>query len=668
MRVQIARVMALAVAASISSLSLLAQDECSTATALALGVNGPFDSTGSTVSAPAWGCSNVTGGDVWYSFTTPGLGGLLTIDTEGSVMSDTVLEIFDGCGGASVACDDDGGTGNLSSITFVAAGNTTYYARVGGYGGSFGVHNVNVAFSSPDECTGAIPVVDGPNGPFSNVGATTSVPASSCSSMNSDIWFVHQASCTGTLTVQTVSAGAGSLTDTVMEAWDACGGAVLGCDDDGGTGTMSLITIPVTAGSLYYFRVGDYGAAVSQGLINLSIVNAPSPGALNDACACAYPVVNGLNGPFDSTGSTVSAPSWPCLFIGASGGDVWYSYTMSACGDLTVDTNGSSFDTGLQVFDASGGCGNLVSLGCSDDISFPSNPQSLVTVTGLVTGQAIAIRVGGYNGAVGLHNVNVVETPVAQANDECVGAIPVALGMNGPFNNGCATSSAEAWACGGSGASHDVWYTFTAGLNSPHTFRTCGADFDTKIEIFDGVCGSLTSIGCNDDATSGPCGFPQSSLTVSLTNGVTYYVRVGGYNGANGTFPLEVVLGNGTGSISVTTPSLCTVPGLDLSVTGSPTIGGTVTTSLTGATGMPFVIMTLSLPAAGLPGCPCMTFASPGAPWIFGTSISVTVPANALFLGLPVQTQGIDLLTATGACGAYGVNSSFSDIYTILFN
>ena len=664
MRVQVARVMAVAVAASLSSFTLRAQDECATATPIVLGVNGPFDSTGSTLSAPAWTCGSGAAGDVWYSFTMPSIGGLLTIDTEGSVMSDTVLEVFDACGGTLVGCDDDSGTGFLSSLSFTAAGGVTYFARVHGWGGSFGVHNVNVGLVSPDECSGAIPVIAGVNGPFSNVGATTSAPGAACSTINSDLWFVFTASVTGQMTVFSDTAGAGSITDTVMEVWDSCGGTLLACDDDGGTGLYSQIVLPITQGTSYFIRCGDFGTAVNQGLFNLT-VSESAVGIQNEECVSAVALALGANGPSSNTGATLSLPSWPCGF--GINGDVWYSYTTTVCGDLVIDTLGSSFDTVLEVF--TGGCGALVSVGCNDDISFPSFPESSVTVNGVAPGQQYLVRVAGYNGANGSINLNVAET-VVFVNDDCAGAIPVALGMNGPFNNLCATNSPETWPCGLGG--NDVWFSFQANLTAPHTFRTCGGNYDSVIQLFDGACGTLVSLGCNDDSSVGPCSTPlpnrQSSVTASLTNGVTYLVRVGGFNGLRGTFPLEILLGNGAGSITMTTPSLCTVAGLDLSFAGSPTIGSSVTSTMSGHTGIPFSILTLGTSVAPFPTCPCVTFAGPGANWVFGSALTLTVPADASFLGLPVQAQGVDLLGTPAACNDFGLASAFTDIYTILIN
>jgi hypothetical protein len=119
-------------------------------------------------------------------------------------------------------------------------------------------------------------------------------------------------------------------------------------------------------------------------------------------------------------------------------------------------------------------------------------------------------------------------------NNDCSGSIPLLPGTNGPFSNVGSSTSAPAWACGA--GANDVWFDFSASGVGTVTIDTCGASFDTVLQVFTGNCGgSLVSIGCNDDA----CG-TASSLTLSVTPWVIYRVRVGGYNGATGSFPLHV--------------------------------------------------------------------------------------------------------------------------------
>jgi hypothetical protein len=129
----------------------------------------------------------------------------------------------------------------------------------------------------------------------------------------------------------------------------------------------------------------------------------PYPGGgtgvpVNDECANATPVINGVNGPFTSVGAFSSSPAWPC---GLSGADVWFRYSVGGSGTLQVDLcNQATWDTTLQIF--SGTCGNLVSLGCNDDFCSLRSSLSVPVTTGIYY-----IRVGGHNSATGAFSLNV---------------------------------------------------------------------------------------------------------------------------------------------------------------------------------------------------------------------------------------------------------------------
>ena len=119
------------------------------------------------------------------------------------------------------------------------------------------------------------------------------------------------------------------------------------------------------------------------------------------------------------------------------------------------------------------------------------------------------------------------------ANNECSAAIAVGNGIVGPHTNVGATTSSPGWPCASGG--NDVWFVYSAYQNGTLSVSTCGqATWDTAIEVFSGTCTSLTSLGCNDDTCS-----LQSTVTTPVTPG-TYYIRVGGYNGATGSFSLDI--------------------------------------------------------------------------------------------------------------------------------
>ena len=125
------------------------------------------------------------------------------------------------------------------------------------------------------------------------------------------------------------------------------------------------------------------------------------------------------------------------------------------------------------------------------------------------------------------------------ANDECVGAISVVNGVNGPYTTAGTTTSAPAWPC--ANGANDGWFRYVAGTNGTLSVSTCTlATWDTALQIFSGSCGSLTSLVCLDDSCS-----LQTTVSTAVTPGV-YYIRVGGFNGATGSFSLNISGPTGT--------------------------------------------------------------------------------------------------------------------------
>ena len=106
------------------------------------------------------------------------------------------------------------------------------------------------------------------------------------------------------------------------------------------------------------------------------------------------------------------------------------------------------------------------------------------------------------------------------------------------FDNSAATTGAEGQAeglCyvfGTSVVSNDVWFSWTANADGVAQISSCNqTSVDTKLAAYSGsACpANGSAIACNDDA----CGF-QSSLSFSVTNGSSYLLQVGVWDGGAG--------------------------------------------------------------------------------------------------------------------------------------
>ncbi len=96
-------------------------------------------------------CQANSNKDLWYDYLAS-CSATVTIDTEGSAQSDTVLSVWDACGGTEIACDDDSGTGLLSTLTINAVQGTHYWIRVASYSTYCGGLNLNIACPPQGAC------------------------------------------------------------------------------------------------------------------------------------------------------------------------------------------------------------------------------------------------------------------------------------------------------------------------------------------------------------------------------------------------------------------------------------------------------------------------------------------------------------------------------------
>ncbi|HET6205139.1 MAG TPA: hypothetical protein VFI25_20285 [Planctomycetota bacterium] len=126
--------------------------------------------------------------------------------------------------------------------------------------------------------------------------------------------------------------------------------------------------------------------------------------------------------------------------------------------------------------------------------------------------------------------------PAQPSNDECAGAIPVVDGTNPPDTNSGSTTSSPPWSCGA--GLNDVWYAYAASCTGIGTFSFCTgtANYDAVLEVFSGTCAAPNLLACNDDFCPGL----RSQVSVPVSAGSVYLVRVGGNNGEVGTFALSI--------------------------------------------------------------------------------------------------------------------------------
>ena len=131
------------------------------------------------------------------------------------------------------------------------------------------------------------------------------------------------------------------------------------------------------------------------------------------------------------------------------------------------------------------------------------------------------------------------------ANDDC--STPTIINLL-PYQDVQDTSSATdspndpTLHCIDSSAFNTVWYSYTAAAQSTINIDTLGSNYDTVLGVWQGNCGSLINIACNDDVGAGV----TSEVSFQAAAGVTYLIEVASYSSGGGsTSSLYVAEANG---------------------------------------------------------------------------------------------------------------------------
>ncbi len=533
------------------------------------------DVAGATIQS-GLGCSGGFGeDDVWFKFVATGNSAVVQVTPSASF--DAVIEVFDACGGNSIACIDNSfAQGGIESqeITGLNFGQT-YYIGVYDY-----------SFTPPLTTTFDICVFDVPPPCVVCPSATALQENEVCGSdanggCNMTVPFYEPISCGDTICgtvwadvtpafpfggrdtdwfVFTI-ASASNVSFTVNSGFTRLVGfidAALGCPVNNflafADGTTECDTTSVAAN----LQAGTYWAFVAPDVFTgypcggsksnytaILTCSAPAPPPANDSCQNAITVNCGDV----VTGSTVYATADAnATFCGTTpeAPGVWYMFA----GDGSIVTaslcNGTAYDSKLNVY--SGDCSTLLCVDGNDDFCGLASQISFPTTVGT----NYYILVNGYSVATGDFQLEIT-CAAPPVNDEPCGALQLALGSNGPYDNSNATSNPseptppatgfqtqDGW--GENGADNTLWFVFVAPASGRITIQSPG--FDSQLAIWDAAdCNAILNggailIGANDDdpdfiAHNGAM-FSSYVYTNCLMPGHTYYVQLDGYFGTVG--------------------------------------------------------------------------------------------------------------------------------------
>ncbi|MBK9336169.1 MAG: hypothetical protein IPM98_06130 [Lewinellaceae bacterium] len=281
----------------------------------------------------------------------------------------------------------------------------------------------------------------------------------------------------------------------------------------------------LTAGQTYYLRVFTLNNLVFSDF-NICI-GTPPPAPSNDECAGAITLTVNANlncGAVLSTSTSGGTPS-NVSTSGCSGSaddDVWFKFVATHTSHW-VYVEGEGEDMTVQTL--TGACNALSAVVCSS----PFSSSVVQQLSGLTIGQTYHVRVFTRSNLVYEDFSICIGTPsTAPANDLCANAIALIVNAGSTCSDtlnattsGATASNPAISGCSGT-ADDDVWFKFVA-TGTTHLIKITNATRGMAVQAFSGVCGTLVSLGCNNDHPFvGSVELPVSGLTV----GQTYFVRV----------------------------------------------------------------------------------------------------------------------------------------------
>ncbi|AUX30570.1 MULTISPECIES: MXAN_6577-like cysteine-rich protein [Sorangium] len=500
-------------------------------------------------------CDYTSSLDATYTFTAPETG--LYAFSARSAVSELLVEVLAGgtCTGDSLDCKF--GLGEATAVAEIEAGQT-----------------VLVAVASPVTAMRefTLDVFEAPACPGVNLGSTVPQTVTGNNEELPDVRAACFSSTSGGEATFGFTAprdglylfdATGSSFPVLLEVRrDGCAGEVVTCLD--GTFQPARAAVPLAAGDTAAIILDSYGDAGDYAL---------------EITEVACPIIDLGSTPQTVTGTTadfsdVLAPE--CGYFG--GPEATYLFTAPADALYTFDTEGSTFDTILDVRD--GSCSGR-SLKCNDNAD-PTGALTHSRLSVLLTaGQSVVVSVDSYE-ASGEYTLNVTQRdappcPLFDLGD----SVPQTVTGN---NEGYADILTPE--CG-AGPGGEATYAFTAPADGYYDIDTAGSTVETVLSVRDGGCRG-DEIACESDGRS-------SRAFVWLDAGQTVLISVEA-SGEGGDFTLNVSRFDAPGTCAA---PVALEPSVPLSTAGTTAEGRNVAESSCGGEDAPDAAYSFTAPEAG---------------------------------------------------------------------
>ena len=326
-----------------------------------------------------------------------------------------------------------------------------------------------------------------------------------------------------------------------------------GCDWSGGTLECSVVGL--APGNWTFVVEASNAAGTSPRSIPSNSVEIDSS---NDFFSGATELI-GLSGSTtaNSRFATIEDDE-PSLGIGYGGATLWFTHTPTSDGALTVNTQGSAFDTVLTAYRGTS-LTSLTRLAINDDYRFDGNYslQSQVTFT-VTAGTTYYLRVHSWGSARGdlVLNWDLAASCTTRAvpNDDFCAAFAFSGDSESDTVN--ITDATVEFGEPGEGE-RSVWYRHTPNADGTLNLSRAGTTIASTLEVYTGA--DLTSL-VPVSGSSSISDTSAESATFEVEERTTYFIRHASRNDETGSVTTE---------FAFTPTPVLTVPGRPSSVSAS---------------------------------------------------------------------------------------------------
>jgi hypothetical protein len=397
-------------------------------------------------------CGSAGGPDATFRWTAPRAGNFL-FDTNGSAY-DTVLTVTAAdCAGMEVACDDDQGAGTRSRIALpMVASGTVFVVTVQGYDGASGDFVLNITEGTDTETACGDMADDDRDGDVDcddldcETDAACSETGAECADMLDndgdgdadceDFDCVPESACReiGAECIDMLDNDGDmdiDCADFDCESHVACSETDAECAggvDNDGDGDIDCADSDCEGMDACAERGAECTGGVDDDA-DMDVDCADSDCLVAPACdTCADQNLMMMMGMAVATGDNSTAEHHRQPSCGGDGGlEIAFEFTPPMTGEYTISTAGSAYDTVLAVLD---GC-NGGEIACDDDVSFPADPTSIVTVP-LAMGHPVIILLDAYDDTeTGMYTLNITVTAATYSQPTTAGELVITeIGSN----------------------------------------------------------------------------------------------------------------------------------------------------------------------------------------------------------------------------------------------